>query len=353
MRATTAAARRLRESNPFADDAFAGAASESLGQVTYNHIISTPAQPAAPTAAGSATVPRRRRRAGLLAGGLGLTAAGVAAVIVVALAGPAVPGGPAGHHGTAGQSAAQRLLLAAASAAAARPESSGTYWYVRQTYSSPGSRRTEETWTTHNGRTDWMWAPGLITPDRIVKLSGLQPGWSLIFGMGTVIPFPPELSIFSPAWPEPRTDLFKHVRGEHPASGRDDSVSFGQLQDMPTSPAALIARLTALARRPAILTGPAAVFESLINLITELPAPPLVRAAAFRALATLPIVIKAVTVDGHPGLRMSTSRYSWLRSATLVVNPVTSQVQVAVNAEGRSTSITAGWVNQIPRYGSP
>jgi hypothetical protein len=130
-------------------------------------------------------------------------------------------------------------------------------------------------------------------------------------------------------------------------------VSFGQLLRLPTSPAALKARLTALARRPAILTGPAAVFESLINLVTELPAPPQVRAAAFRALATSPIVIRAVTVDGHPGLRMSTSRFSWLRSATLVVDPATSQVQAVVNAEGGSTSVTAGWVNQIPQHGSP
>jgi hypothetical protein len=103
-----------------------------------------------------------------------------------------------------------------------------------------------------------------------------------------------------------------------------------------------------VARKPAMLTGPAAVFEALINLVTELPAPPQVRAAAFRALATLPIVIRAVTVDGHPGLRMSISRFSWVRSATLVVDQATSQVQTVIDAEGHSLSISTDWVNRVP-----
>lgn len=349
MRATTAAARRLRESNPVADDAFAGASGERLGQITFDHIIATPAQPATTTAAGSTTVPGRRRRAGLLAGGLGLTATAVAAVIVVASAGPVVPGGtaPIGHHGAAGQSAAQRFLLDAAATAAARPEGSGTYWYVRQT-SSLGSRETEESWTTRNGHTSWMRAPR-ETHDRIIRWPTPQAGWSLVNGpMGPVIPFPPLLPLFSFPLHDLRKHIFKHVRGEHPSSGRLDWVSFGQLQGLPTSPAALKARLTALTRKPAMLTGPAAVFEALINLVTELPAPPQVRAAAFQALATLPIVIRVVTVNGHPGLRMSTSRFSWLRSATLVVDPATSQVQAVVDAEGGSMSITAGWVNRLP-----
>src|SRR5215469_9917400 len=91
--------------------------------------VPVPDRAGSPGRAGSAG---RRRRAGLVAGGLGLTAAGVAAVIVVASIGAAVPGGPApvGHHGQAGRSARQ-MLLAAAATAEARPESSGTYWYVK------------------------------------------------------------------------------------------------------------------------------------------------------------------------------------------------------------------------------
>ena len=142
--------------------------------------------------------------------------------------------------------------------------------------------------------------------------------------------------------------MFRHIRGKHPSSGEYDLVSFAQLQGLPTSPAALKARLTTLTRNRAVLNGPAAMFESLINLVTGLPAPPRVRAAAFQVLATLPIVIKVVTVHGLPGLRMSTSRFSWLPHATLVVNPATSQVQAVVNAEGGSASLTASWVNQIP-----
>jgi hypothetical protein len=81
-----------------------------------------------------------------------------------------------------------------------------------------------------------------------------------------------------------------------------------------------------------------------------LPAPPQVRAAAFRALATLPIVTSVVTVHGHPALRISTSMFLLPRYTTLVVDPATSRVR-AVMAYGSSGSVsmTARWVNsRIP-----
>jgi hypothetical protein len=46
MNAATDAAWWLRESNPVADDAFAGAAGDSLGRATFEHIIGSSARPA-------------------------------------------------------------------------------------------------------------------------------------------------------------------------------------------------------------------------------------------------------------------------------------------------------------------
>jgi hypothetical protein len=306
------------------------------------HRILATAVPGTARPVGRAGPVVRRRRAGLLVGAVGLAAAATAVAVMLSSGITAAPGGP-----VAGRLSARQILLAAASAAAARPEGSGTYWHVLTTYSAPGSRDFLETWTTRYGGTTWIRGTAITPAGKIGKMSGGDPGWSLLVGAGgPVIPFPPLLPPVS--FPLSRHQLRKQVTGEHDWSNGLDVVSFAQLQGLPTNPAALKARLTALTRSHAVLVGPAAVFESLINLVTGLPASPQVRAAAFRVLATLPIVTKAVTVNGHPGLRMSTGKFSFLRYVTLVVDPATSQIQAVVNAEGGSMSITAGWVNQIP-----
>jgi hypothetical protein len=340
MKTTREAARRLRESNPVADDAYSGAAGERLGQITFNHIISEPARSAATTAAESATVPRRRRRAGLLAGGLGLAAAGVAAVIVVALAGPVVPGAPApaGHHGPAGQSAAQRFLLDAAATAAARPGRSGTYWYVGATISVSGSRENDMIWFTRNGLKSWLWVGSKKHGGYLhnwVRWS--RPGWSLLLGAAdSQLPF----AMLTRGKNTPQ--LFSSV-------ARIGWVSFRQLQSLPTSPAVLKARIATLTRNNEVPES-VAVFGSLVNLVTGLPTPPQVRAAAFRALATLPIVTAAVPVRGRPALRINTSMFLGPRYTTLVVDPATSRVRAVMGyGSSESVSMTARWVNsRIP-----
>jgi hypothetical protein len=341
MRATREAARRLRECNPVADDAYAGAAGERLGQITFEHIITSPTQSAVTTAAEDATGPSRRRRAGFLAGGLGLTSAAVAAVIVVASAGPVVPGVPAhpGHHGPAGQSAAQRFLLDAAATAAATPERSGTYWYVGNVFTGPGpgGRWTNLMWIARNGRKSWLWLGTKKHGHLHTFPPWSRPGWSLLAGpIGAQLPYA------------------MLMRGHNPlqsfeAAARIGRVSFRQLQSLPTSPAALKARITALTRNNKVPES-VAVFGSLINLVTGLPAPPQVRAAAFRALATLPIVTAVVAVHGRPALRINTSMFLGPRYTTLVVDPATSAVR-AVWSDGHDSteSVTARWVNtRIP-----
>ena len=78
MKATADAARLLRESNPVADDAFAGAAGDSLGRATFQRIIELSAGPARATG----RAPRWRRPFWLAAVAAGVAVVAVAAVVV-------------------------------------------------------------------------------------------------------------------------------------------------------------------------------------------------------------------------------------------------------------------------------
>jgi hypothetical protein len=132
-------------------------------------------------------------------------------------------------------------------------------------------------------------------------------------------------------------------------------VTFGQLQRLPTNPAALKAWIAAFTRNlehAYNLPDPehAAVFLSLTNLVAALPAPPAVRAAAFRAVATLPNVTGLGPVQGGQGLRLSLGGTEY---ATLVVNTATSQARDILTVSGVAhgggqVSVTAHWVNRLP-----
>jgi hypothetical protein len=80
MKAATYAARRLRESNPVADDAFAAAAGDSLGRATFEHITGSSAKPAPVRSLG------RRRLFWLAAAAAGVAV--VASLLPVLLSGP-------------------------------------------------------------------------------------------------------------------------------------------------------------------------------------------------------------------------------------------------------------------------
>jgi hypothetical protein len=78
MKRPADAARLLRESNPVADDAFAGAAGDGLGRATFERIIDLSAEPAQATGRS----PRRRRAFWLAAVAAAVAAIAVAAVVV-------------------------------------------------------------------------------------------------------------------------------------------------------------------------------------------------------------------------------------------------------------------------------
>jgi hypothetical protein len=279
----------------------------------------------------------------------GAAVAVVVAAVTVAVSGAVAPAGPGAGHQRAGHqravrlSAAQQILLTAAAVAARAPARTGAYWYDRQTWSGPGYHETVELWTRPSGNP--LWARGKQkTHGRVVRVPGGRPGYSLA----------DYINLFSP----PRQVLLKREPRLKPAQafqGRPTLVSFGQLQKLPTNATALTAWLTAYTRKYARQTGGLylprqADFLSLTSLIAEVPAPPGVRAAAFRAMAMLPGVTSLGPLSGGQGLRLP---LGWKQYATVVVNTATSQVRDILTISGaggqaNSVSDTAHWVSRLP-----
>jgi len=292
-----------------------------------------------------------RRRPSRLGAGLGLAATAAAGAVAAAavLNSGAVPTGPgAGHHRAVRLSAAQQILLTAAAAAARAPARTGAYWYDRQTWSGPGYHETVEFWTPPSGNP--LWARGKQkTNGRLVRVPGGRPGYNMSGEIDLSYPLGRDML----RW---RRKL--RQRPPKPAqvfNGLPTLVSFGQLQKLPTSAAALTAWLTAFNRNYARQTGESflpirADFLSLTSLIAELPTPPQVRAAAFRAMATLPGVTSLGPVSGGQGLRLHLGGKLY---ATVVVNTATSQVRAILTINGvdgqtNSVSDTAHWVSRLP-----
>jgi hypothetical protein len=274
---------------------------------------------------------------------------GIVAAVTLAVSGAFVPAGPrAGQHRSVRLSAAQQILLTAAVAAARAPARTGTYWYDKQTWSGPGYHETVEFWTRPSGNPQWARGKQK-TNGHLVRVGG-RPGYNLAGETGLYLQSGGDLR-------RQRLKLLRHrpPKPTHVFSGRPTLVSFGQLQKLPTSAAALTAWLTAYTRNYARQAGEPyqaiqADFLSLTSLIAEVPAPPGVRAAAFRAMATLPGVTSLGPVSGGQGLRLPLGGKLY---ATVVVNTATSQVRdiLTINGtDGQASSVsdTAHWVNRLP-----
>jgi hypothetical protein len=100
--------------------------------------------------------------------------------------------------------------------------------------------------------------------------------------------------------------------------------------------------------------------DGLISLVSQLPAPPKVRAAAFQAIASYPNVKSLGAVKGGQGLLISFGEGT---PASLVVDPATSQTRETnffVSADGARYSsagsgadlgfaLVAEWTNLVPK----
>ncbi|GAA4105285.1 CU044_5270 family protein [Actinomadura miaoliensis] len=260
--------------------------------------------------------PRRApwRRPALLAAALTAVAA-TATAVVVASGGSPEP--PRQSPPAAASPSGRQILLVAATTAERAPEGTGKYWHVK-VVEGGGDGLWWETWTRSDGRT---WSRGTKTRS--------------------------DVTVFT-----------------HPSPFRfgGENVSFEQLRTLPTEPEALRAWLTRNVESSDVRTGagrPDAamreqiVFDGLVSLVSQLPAPPKVRAAAFRAIAASPKVKSLGPVKGGQGLLITTDH----GQARLVVDPTTSRVRNTnhfVTADGaRVTSedgvtIVAEWTDTPP-----
>ncbi|WP_410657210.1 CU044_5270 family protein [Amycolatopsis sp. lyj-112] len=260
--------------------------------------------------------PKPRKRVGLLTVGAGLTAAAIAAAVVVV----ASPGAP-GPQGVVPAVTAGNVLLAAATAAERAPAGSGAYWYVKVTVASlpTHSQDVYEYWTSADGRT--LWFRGAKSGGRVEQLTLARTGFSL----GVV------------------------------------TVTLDQLQGLPTDPAALRAWLVTAVEKSGTRTsaGPPTasdrelfVLQTLISLVSTTPAPPQIRAAAFRAIAAYPGVRELGAVPGGQGLMLP-------EGVRLVVDPATGRVNktsmyMSVDGGAHYTddpdgaAISADWTDVLP-----
>jgi hypothetical protein len=269
--------------------------------------------------------PRRSpmRRPAFLASALTAVAAAAVAAVVIGTGGSGISGGGQAPPATTSLSGPQ-ILLAAATTAERAPEASGTYWYLKVvSKGGTDSGNQWETWTQPGGQT---WFRGeRKTGGKVVEITQPTP-----FRLGG---------------PE---------------------VSFEQLQKLPTDPDALKAWIADSIKHSDVRTSagkPDAkmqaqfVFDGLISLVSELPAPPKVRAAAFRAIASYPNVESLGAVEGGQGLLIT---FEDGTPARLVVDPATSQIRETnffVTADGSSASagnggsftIVAEWTNSLPK----
>ncbi|XVQ09320.1 CU044_5270 family protein [Spirillospora sp. CA-255316] len=259
---------------------------------------------------------RRARWVWPATAGLALTAAGTAAAIVLS-SGPAPTPLPVDGPPPSGQASGRQVLLMAATAAERVPAGSGTYWYVKT--EADGS--SYETWTRRDGQS---WTRGDKTRSRVRKSAFHTP--------------------------------FKLAGQE---------VSAARIERLPADPAGLKASITDLVRgsdaRDSAGRRPADRLEqetliSLVSLVSQLPAPPKVRAAALRAIAASPGVMDLGETGGGRGVLLPLNG----DQVRLVVNTATGQVggtSFLVTAdgalmhieEGHTATVTARWTDDLPR----
>ncbi|MGW3960357.1 CU044_5270 family protein [Amycolatopsis sp. NPDC005003] len=254
--------------------------------------------------------PRRRVRP--LAIGAGLVAAAAAAAVMVAT----LPGSPSPApqpQAVAPVVTGQQVLLAAATVAERSPAGTGKYWHVK----TATDDLVYEDWYSADGH---LWFRGEKSGGKVLPL-GLAP----LRLAGT-------------------------------------TVSFEQLRTLPTDPAALRDWLVnAIAHSGARTSaGPFTAEDrerelllSTVSLVSTLPAPPAVRAAAFRAIAAYPGVQDLGPVPGGRGFLLP-------GDYRLVVDPATARIShtsMFVTADGaiygatgpQGAEVSAEWTDSLPK----
>ena len=90
--------------------------------------------------------------------------------------------------------------------------------------------------------------------------------------------------------------------------------------------------------------------DGLISLVSQLPAPPKVRAAAFQAIASYPNVKSLGAVKGGQGLLISFGEGT---PASLVVDPATSQIASFPSRPDHPPVADGPMTYAVPTVGEP
>lgn len=243
---------------------------------------------------------RRRVRPLTIGAGLVATAAVAAGVVVVTRPAAPVETPP---RAVAPAETGPAVLLAAAEVAGRTEAGTGRYWHS----TTKVGKETWEYWTTVDGH-EWY---------RDAKTHGK-------------------------AVPQPRPRPIR-LNG-------DDDVTISTILTLPADPAALRNWLSEGLTRHGIPANQrdTAVLQSLIDLVSVVPSPPPVRAAAFRAIAA------------YPGVRALDDRSVHLPGGgKLVVDPATGQVgsssvflgpdgKPATDTKGHTYAVSAEWTDDLP-----
>ena len=251
---------------------------------------------------------------------LGVGIGGLAAAAAVTVAIAAIPATPV-NGPPAKVVSGQDILLQAAVAAERSPQGTGRYWYVKVTVEG-GNRpsATYENWVKPDGH---LWSRGAKTKGKVMSLGVNRP---------------------------------------KPFSLVAVDLTLEQLRALPTDPDALKAWIAEATKHTDARTSAGkftaadqerATFESLISLVSTLPAPPQVRAAAFRAIAAYPGVRNLGPVPGGQGLQLPD------HDQRLVVDPASGRVNgssVFVTMDGAeyivdapaTAKIDAEWTDTLP-----
>jgi hypothetical protein len=125
--------------------------------------------------------------------------------------------------------------------------------------------------------------------------------------------------------------------------------------------AATVILVPAGSRNAAPVSLSARQVMALVDLLTDMPVPPGVRAAAFGALASMPDVKSLGHVDGGqallitgpparmpPGHKLPPGAFP-LGDVEVVIDPATAQVLSIITIGQTETVLSEGWTNQMPK----
>ena len=237
--------------------------------------------------------------------GVGLVGMLIAAVLAVAILVPGESRSPGGGGSPTADGSARDVLLAAAVRAESVP-TSGAYWHVRSTSTTTVQRKlgrgdnrytvelraVTELWTNRNGQTWWglrEWVRPKSPEDVAAwRRDGSPSEWC----MGNTDTEPPQSNCLRT---EPGTASLTRVGKDtfEIVEGRD--LTFAQIQRLPDEPEALRVWVVDAVGDDLDPTASAEILDDnvaavLANLLVDVPVPPGVRAAAYRALADMPNV---------------------------------------------------------------